>query len=585
MPGPTFRFCCRTLVALGCLTALLAGCADKSGGPDAADLSVSRTPPAANGDVDLACSSFYFLWGRHSELLLRFEEALEFYQKALICDEHADYISEKIPILLLRLERTDEAASWLADYLQGHPDKTGMRMLYAKVLLRQKKTAEAMRQYQLISERHPDDAAILLLLSEMYINADQPERAEPLLTRILNREPNSYLGHILMARMLQAEGKTDGAVDHYQQALKRNWSADLDMELGDVLVKAERYDEAAKLYRELIERDGQNESPRVALVHVYLLQKKDSQALAELNRLKTVAEQPQRVDLTIARLYAKQKHYDKAIAIVEKLLARENLPEARYFLAALQVQQGRLEKALKQIRLIDPSAPEYADAFFLQVRILREQDKLDEAQALLEQQISAGTLRNSELYILLAALHQLEGRDDLSKKVLLQGIDAFPDDENLLYEYGLMLESDGDHEAALAIMQKIIELKPDHAAALNFVGYSWADTKVNLDQALEYIRRAIEIKPENGYIHDSLGWVYYRLGKLDQAIKELETAVRFSPDDAAILDHLGDVYLESGRVRDALRTYKKALKLSKDDEQEKKRILEKIRILEKQGGR
>lgn len=323
----------------------------------------------------------------------------------------------------------------------------------------------------------------------------------------------------------------------------------------------------------------------MALIHVYLLQKNDGQALAELNRLKTIAQQPQRVDLTIARLYAKQKQFDRAIAIVEKILVKEDLPEARYFLAVLQIQKGRLTKALKQVRLIGPSAPEYADAFFLQIRILREQDKLDEAMRLLQEQIDAGSLRTGELYIMLAALHQMEGRDDLSKSVLLKGIEAYPNDENLLYEYGLLLESDGDHEAALAVMQKIIEIKPDHAAALNFVGYSWADTKVNLDQALDYIQRAIELKPENGYIHDSLGWVYYRLGKLDQAVKALETAVKLSPDDAAILDHLGDVYLESGRIREALQAFRKALKLTRDNDKEKKRILEKIRILEKQEAR
>ncbi len=584
MSGLTFRSCCRNLVLFSCLSVLLGGCVEKSATP-ATNQSANPPGSSSSDDVDRTCSSFYFLWGRHTELLLRFEEALEFYQKALICDEQADYISEKIPILLLRLERTGEAAAWLADYLTNHPDKTGMRMLYAKVLLRQKQTAEAMHQYQLISEQHPDDAAILLLLSEMYIKEGHPERAEPLLTHVVEREPNSYLGHILMARMRSAEGNTDEAVEHYQLALKRNWSADLDLELGAVLVKAGRYEEATHLYRDLIERDGQNETARVSLVHVYLLQKKDSRALAELNRLKSIAEQPQRVDLTIARLYAKQKKYRKAIDILEKLLARENLAEARYFLAVLQVQQGKYGKALQQIRLIDPAAPEYGDAFFLQIRILQEQDRLDEAQDLLEQQISSGPLSNSELYIMLAALHQVEGRDDLSKKVLLQGIEAFPNNEDLLYEYGLMLENDGDHEAALAIMQKIIELKPDHAAALNFVGYSWADTKVNLDQALEYIRRAIELKPENGYIHDSLGWVYYRLGKLEQALKELETATRLSPEDPAILDHLGDVYLESGRVRDALHAYKKALKLSTDDDQTKNRLLEKIRILEKQGGR
>ena len=100
---------------------------------------------------------------------------------------------------------------------------------------------------------------------------------------------------------------------------------------------------------------------------------------------------------------------------------------------------------------------------------------------------------------------------------------------------------------------------------------------------MDYIQRAIELKPDNGYIRDSLGWIYYRLGKIEQAIKELETAARLSPNDAAILEHLGDVYLESGRVREALQTYKKAVKFSNEDEQEKKRILEKIRILDKQG--
>lgn len=577
----TLRIRQRLLVALGCLVLVLCGCQPKIDSTGANRTRQMSAP--ADSDADYGCSYFYFLWGRHAELLLRFEEALEFYQKALVCDEKAEMISEKVPILLLRLERTDEAAIWLHKYLVAHPEKTGMRMLYAKVLLRQKKNTEAMRQYQLISDRHPNDPPILLLLAEMYMSTDQPEKAEPLLEQVLAEDQSSYPGHILMARLCQMQERIDEAVEHYRMALERNWSSELQMELGELYITNGRYDEAVALYEALIERDEQNESARVALIHVYLLQKKDAQALAELNRLKSFADQPRRVDLTIARLYAKQKHYDKAIVIAEKILEKENLAEARYFLAVLLVQQEKYGPALKQVRQIDRKAPEYPDALFLQVRILREQNRLEEAKQLLEEHIGTGTLRNPEMYIMLAALHQLEGREDLSKKVLLQGLEFFPDDENLLYEYGLMLEDSGEHGAALAIMEKIIELKPDNAAALNFVGYKWAEKKINLDQALDYIQRAIELKPDNGYIRDSLGWVYYRLGKIEQAIKELEAAVKLSPDDAGILEHLGDVYLESGRVREALQTYKKAVKFSTENEQEKKRILEKIRILEKQG--
>lgn len=568
-------------VVLGCVLFLCCGCQPKT------DMAAKEQRPqksaAAESEADYACSYFHFLWGRHAELLLRFEEALEFYQKALVCDDKAEMISEKVPILLLRLDRIDEAAVWLHNHLLAHPDKTGMRMLYAKVLLKQKKNAEAMRQYQMISDRHPDDPAILLLLAEMYLTAEQPDKAEPLLERVLGKDPTSYPGRILMARLCQMQGKIDEAVDHYQKALERNWSIELQMELGELYVQAGRYNEAVALYEALIERDEQNESARVALIHVYLLQKNDTQALAELNRLKTFANQPRRVDLTIARLYAKQKRYDKAIAITEKILEKENLPEARYFLAVLLVQQGKYGRALKQLRQIDRKAAEYMDALFLEVRILREQNKVEEAKQLLEEQIQSGDSKTADVYIMLAALHQMEGRDDLSKKVLLEGLEVFPDDENLLYEYGLALEDTGDHNGALAIMEKIIELKPDNAAALNFVGFSWAEKKVNLDQALDYIQRAIELKPDNGYIRDSLGWVYFRLGKIEQAIKELETAVKLSPGDAAILEHLGDVYLDSGRLKEALQTYKKAVKFSNEDQEGKKRIQEKIRILERQG--
>lgn len=375
MPWLTPTFPRRIVAILGCTVLLLTGCQTKT------EVAGRQKTDTVSGEADHACSYAYFLWGRHAELLLRFEEALEFYQKALICDEQAEFISEKIPILLIRLERTDEAALWLQRYLAFHPEKTAMRMLFAKVLLKQKKSAEAMQQYQLISDRHPDDPAILLLLAEMYLSTDQTDMAKPLLERVLSEDQASYPALLLMARLHQVEGRIDEAVAAYRKALERNWSVELQMELGELFIKSERYNEAAVLYEDLVERDEQDENARVALIHVYLLQKKDGQALAELHRLKTYAEQPRRVDLTIARLYAKQQHYDKAIVLLEKILEQENLPDARYLAAVLLVQQQKYARALKHARLVDRKAPEYPEALFLQVRILKEQNKLEIGRA------------------------------------------------------------------------------------------------------------------------------------------------------------------------------------------------------------
>lgn len=569
---------------LGCwLGIVLSGCQPKAEPPPLVE---SRPQIATTEDVerDTSCSYFYFLWGRHAELLLHFDEALDAYEKALICDPKAEFINEKLPVLLLRLERTDEAEAWLKGYLARHGENTGMRMLYAKVLIRQKKNEAALQQYQLILDQHPDDPAILLLLAEMYLADKQLEKARPILERVLTADPASYPGHILSARLLQQEGKPDLAVTHYRKALEKNWSSELQMELGELFIKIEQYAQAATLYNEIIEREGHNESARIALVHVYLLQKKDAQALEELNNLKTFVEQPQRVDLTIARLYAKQKHFDKAMAITEQILAKENLPEARFFYAVLLTQARKFEKALKQIRHIGRNEEEFADAFVLQIKILRELKRLDEAIGLLEENTALDDkARNAEMFAMLAALYQQQGREDLSKKTLQRGLEVYPDDEDLLYEYGLVLENNGEHSAALDVMQRIVELKPDNAAALNFVGYSWAEKKVHLEKALDYIQRAVALKPDNGYIRDSLGWVYFRLGKIEQAIKELEAAVKLAPDDPAILEHLGDVYLEGGQVHKALEIYKRSARKFRESEKDRKRILEKIAIIEKQG--
>jgi len=82
---------------------------------------------------------------------------------------------------------------------------------------------------------------------------------------------------------------------------------------------------------------------------------------------------------------------------------------------------------------------------------------------------------------------------------------------------------------------------------LNYLGYSWVDQGLNLDKAIEMIRKAVSLRPNDGYIVDSLGWAYYRLGRYDDAVRELERAIELRPEDPVINDHLGDAYWKVGR--------------------------------------
>ena len=122
---------------------------------------------------------------------------------------------------------------------------------------------------------------------------------------------------------------------------------------------------------------------------------------------------------------------------------------------------------------------------------------------------------------------------------------------NVFYSRGICNERNKNWTAAEADFKKALELFPDRADVLNYLGYSWVDQGVNLDEGMKMIRRAVEQKPDDGYIVDSLGWAYYRLGNYEEAVKHLERAVEIRPEDPTINDHLGDAYWKVGRQLEA----------------------------------
>ncbi len=559
---------------------LLSGCQQKMVPATTVTVEEPAIEDQENGQ-QASCAYFYFLWGRSAELDLHFAEALEAYEKALVCDPGADYVNRKIPVLLIRLDRTQEAVSWLNRYLKKHPDDAGLRLLLAKILVQQKQYAQAAREYRRSYERHPKDITPLLLLADLYLLQKRHDQARKTLEEVLRRQPASYPAHLFLARLLRDQGDYSGALAHYRRALTENWSIDLEFEISDLHLQQHHYREAAQVYQEILKQDEDNEEARLGMVHVYLLQHQEDKALAQLEKLRAVSNHPNRVDLSMARLYTRQEQFDKAAAILNKVLKRGEDVEARWLLALVFVQQERDKEALEQLEKIPSSSRIYGEALLMRVRVLRALDREQEAIALLQKAVADAHIRRPAMYILLAALYENSGEPEKGEQVLRQALERYPDSSELLYEFGLYLDRVGKQDQAMATMRQVIARDPANAGALNYVGYTWADKKQHLDRALEYIQRAVQLKPENGYIRDSLGWIYFRLGKIPEAIEALKKALDLAPNDPAILEHLGDVYLAAGKPQQALFQYTKALSFYRHDP-EKKAVQEKIRILREQ---
>jgi tetratricopeptide (TPR) repeat protein len=181
-------------------------------------------------------------------------------------------------------------------------------------------------------------------------------------------------------------------------------------------------------------------------------------------------------------------------------------------------------------------------------------DRTDDAKKLLAR-VVAEHPKDTEALVELGNIQR--GRKDFAACADTYGkaIDTVPNPEKsnwvMFYFRGICYERSHQWPAAEADMKKALSLYPDQPLVLNYLGYSWIDQGVHLDEGMDMIRRAVEQRPDDGYIVDSLGWAYYRTGNYDEAVKNLERAVELKPEDPTINDHLGDAYWRVGRTLEA----------------------------------
>ncbi len=194
------------------------------------------------------------------------------------------------------------------------------------------------------------------------------------------------------------------------------------------------------------------------------------------------------------------------------------------------------------------------------------------------------TPNETPLYLLLSSFYEKGKQMEKALEVLTSAHQFDKENVDLLFQMGVIFDKMDKFEEMVGRMREVITLNPEHADALNYLGYTFADKGIHLDEALELVQKALKLKPDSGYITDSLGWVYYRKGEYEKAVTELEKAMELAPDDPLITEHLGDSYFKVNLVKKALELYERALQLNPKEDQ-LNRLKKKIeKIKEKKGG-
>lgn len=382
--------------------------------------------------------------------------------------------------------------------------------------------------YEKLEQKHPESLPVRYSLAIILANLKRSDEALAKLDSVIATDPNFEVAYVLKANLLYEQKKTEAALAFtekgYSKFPKNNALGRL---YASLLIDAKRLDDAEEVFSELSQSHPNVPAFKLSLALVKLENQKieeSSKLLTELIQAKTLANE---AHYYLGRIHDSEKDIDTAVDHYLSIQAGQHKAPSRERALYLLMQDGRFDEALK----------------------------------ILEQQRKSSPSEAQKLWALQYKLLNNFEQDELTLDTLNQAIDAYPTSQELLYTRAMWLDSKNRIEDMEADLRTILALDPNNAIALNALGYTLADKTTRYQEAFELISKALEIKPDNAAILDSMGWVLFKLDEPEKSLIFLLKAFqKFS--DGEIGAHLGEVLLSLNQKTEAYEVWQKSLEIN-----------------------
>ncbi len=500
-------------------------------------------------------------------------EALAALEQAIEADPESAALRIESARLLLGARRTDEALAAVDEGLErrpGHPELLLLRSRILEVSGRTEEAAEAalgaaraggareargtaVRLLEGLGRREdalaealrwveadPRDADAWFAAGRLRLGTGDGEGARRDLGKALEIDPNHRPSLRSLAEMDEAAGNFTAAEALYRRVVDANpHDVEARFRLGQVLLKQERVEEAVDVFQAAERWSGGDPGLRFRLG--MLLLQADRPADAE-EVFRTVA------------------------------LAHGTDTQAWYLLGVSLLAQEKYQEALETLAHVPPEAVEYSDALVRRAIALEGLERMEEAKALLEARLAEHP-DDEEVAVSLAGLWEDSGEHRRAVEMLEAFLEAHgSENPRVFFTLGVLHDKLGEWPRSVEYMKRALSINPYDPHALNYIGYTYAEHGVHLEEAEALILRALDMKPDDGFITDSLGWVYYKQGRFAEAVATLEKAVEVAPDDPVIWEHLGDARRAAGETERARQAYERTLELAPDTESAKRKL-------------
>jgi tetratricopeptide (TPR) repeat protein len=461
----------------------------------------------------------------------------------------------------------EQALELASIWLEVEPDSTRARQTQSSLLVLANRLDELAPQLAILLERDkPNLAANLMHLNRMLARHENKKAVQQLIEKLAEPYDTVPEAHFAVAQASANAGDNMGALTAIEKALllRPDWET---AALARAQLQARQSNASAIASLDgFVERQPAAREARLALARLLIGEKRFADARQHFDRLlKDNPDNPE-IIYPIAMLALQQGDTTTGRQQLERLL-KSDFPDkssVHFFLGQLDQEQKKLPAALEHYGQVS-SGNQFVAARARSAQILLQQGKPDEARELLHNTRGGNAEERTQLTLAEAQLLRDAGRHADAYAVLAEALAGQPDNTDMLYDAALTAERSGRPELLEEHLKHLLSLRPDHAHALNALGYSLAERNIRLDEAFTLITRALVLLPDDPFITDSLGWVQFRQGRHEEALATLERAYRHKPDPE-IAAHLGEVLWAMGRRDDARRLLDEAARQHPDNE-------------------
>lgn len=497
------------------------------------------------------------------------EKAIEEFKLAMVYDPKSASIRLRLAAEYLKQGLVSESVEQAEQGVELDGQNTDLRIFLGGVYSSLRMYPQAEKQYMAILEYEPKNPEVFVFMGALYAEQDDEDTAVKYFKKAAKIPDNerAFLAHYYLAKLYLS-----GEQKKYNKAKKElNKALSIRPEFEEaVLTLADIYDMQNQPEKglELLESFQTQFGPKKSIAHhlsqIYLEKENYKKAFKHLGVLEGFEPRNLTVKVKMALILIEEKKYLDAVDRLEKILGLAPASDKiRYYLAAVHEELNDTKQAIYNYQKIEASSSFFPDASVRAANLTKKQGNLKEALEIMQ---SAITLRDDSptLYAYYASLLDESRSYKTGVKILAGAVDKFPQNTQLRFYLGTLYDRMGDRGKSIYQMKKVVEIDSNHVQGLNYLAYTYADASENLDEAEQLALRALDLQPNDGYILDTVGWVYFKRGEVEEAIRYLEAAYSQKPNEAIVAEHLGDAYYVYELVGKAKEMYQRAVKLETD---------------------